>query len=146
VKTFPLSPSVSADGRGVSDRSDRAAIMGEICERLVEWSEMRSRREVHSWLCRLATIGGDADSSEALWLYLRISSGDLSQLTASFSELGAVRHRTKQAEQQEMERAVAVIQRHFPELAAALQSLTQHFATPSAVVVKDFKIDKQIAH
>ena len=107
---------------------------------------MRSRREVHSWLCRLATIGGDADSSEALWLYLRISSGDLSQLTASFSELGAVRHRTKQAEQQEMERAVAVIQRHFPERAAALQSLTQHFATPSAVVVKDFKIDKQIAH
>lgn len=146
MKTFPLSPSVSADGRGVSDRSERAAIMGEICERLVEWSEMRSRREVHSWLCRLATIGGDADSSEALWLYLRISSGDLSQLTASFSELGAVRHRTKQAEQQEMERAVAVIQRHFPELAAALQSLTQHFATPSAVVVKDFKIDKQIAH
>jgi hypothetical protein len=146
VKTLPLSPSVSADGRGVSDRSERAAIMGEICERLVEWSEMRSRREVHSWLCRLATIGGDADSSEALWLYLRISSGDLSQLTASFSELGAVRHRTKQAEQQEMERAVAVIQRHFPELAAALQSLTQHFATPGAVVVKDFKIDKQLAH
>ena len=146
MKTLPLSPSVSADGRGVSDRSERAAIMGEICERLVEWSEMRSRREVHSWLCRLATIGGDADSSEALWLYLRISSGDLSQLTASFSELGAVRHRTKQAEQQEMERAVAVIQRHFPELAAALQSLTQHFATPGAVVVKDFKIDKQLAH
>jgi len=41
-----------------------------------------------------------------------------------------------------------VIKRHFPEVAASIQSLTQHFAVPSqaAVVLKKFKIDKQIAH
>lgn len=129
MKTLPLSPAISREVYPPSDRSLRATLVGEISERLLEWAESRTRKEVHSWLCRLATIGGDKDSTEALWLYLRVSTGDLAQLSASFTDLGAVHHRSKQAEQQEMERAIHVIGRHFPELATQLQALTRHFAT-----------------
>jgi hypothetical protein len=58
-----------------------------------------------------------------MWLYLRLSTGDLGQITTSFTELGRKRNRTKQAEQQETERALAVIARHFPELAGAINDL-----------------------
>jgi hypothetical protein len=68
-------------------------------------------------------MGGDPESTEALWLYLRLSTGDLSQVTTSFSELGKKRRRSKQAEQQETERALKVITRHFPELAGAINEL-----------------------
>ena len=131
MKTQPLSPAISEGAYCTPERSERAGIVGEICERLQEWSELDSRSRVHSWLCRLATLGGDAESTEALWMYLRISTGDLSQVSASFSELGATHHRSKQAEQQETERALRVIQRHFPELAHELQELTRHFASDS---------------
>ena len=75
------------------------------------------------WLSRLGTIAGDPESSEALWLYLRLSTGDLGQLTKTFTELGGKHNRTKQAEAQETERALRVIQRHFPEVADAIEQL-----------------------
>lgn len=128
MKTQPLSISISESAYSGHERSERAAIVGEICERLIEWRDMDGRERVHSWLSRLSTLGGDHDSKDALWLYLRLATGDLSQLTMSFSELGLKHHDTKQAEQQEHEKAVAVIARHFPELAKELQFLTRHFA------------------
>ena len=68
-------------------------------------------------------MAGDPESTEAVWLYLRLSTGDLAELTTSFSELGKKRNRTKQAEQQETERAMLVVARHFPELKEALLQL-----------------------
>jgi len=129
VKTIPLYAGISQGIETSPERTPRSALVAEIAERLCEWRDMDGPRKVHSWLSRLATIGGDPESSEALWLYLRISTGDMSQLSASFTELGAQHHRTKQAEQQETERALRVIQRHFPEVARELKQLTQHFAT-----------------
>lgn len=122
MKTVPLTPNMDFAQPELT-RSDEAVIVGEICERLIEWSDDKGRRRVYSWLSRVATLAGDPESTEALWLFLRIHTGDLSEITASFSELGAIHHRSKQAQQQETERAMRVIIRHFPEVAKQLESL-----------------------
>lgn len=123
MKTVQLNDNIVENPWGEVQRSKRAELMAEIAERLIEWKELESPERVHSWLTRVATLGGDPESSGAVWYYLRIATGDLGQLTASFSELGASRHCTKQAEQQETERAMRVIGRHFPEVAKALSEL-----------------------
>jgi hypothetical protein len=84
---------------------------------------------VKLWIMSLATIASDDESTEAVWLYLRISTGDLGELTASYSELGKKRNRTKQAQQQETERAMRVIARHKPQLAKHLGELLRHHET-----------------
>lgn len=122
MKTIPLTPNMDFAQPELT-RSAEAVLVGEICERFVEWSEDCGRRRVHSWLSRVATLACDPESTEAVWLFLRLSTGDLSELTASFSELGADHHRSKQAQQQETERAMRVILRHFPELAKQIDLL-----------------------
>jgi len=125
VKLVPLNANIAESAYGEVQRSKRAELMGEICERLIEWAELESRETVHRWITRIATLSGDPESREAVWLYLRIGTGDLSQLTASFSELGAQHTMTKQAQQQEDERARRVIGRHFPEVHRALADLAK---------------------
>lgn len=126
MKTYPLSPSLNESPYDGQERSQRSQLVGEICERLIEWSELEGREKVKLWLMSLATIAADDESTEAIWLYLRISTGDLGQLTASYSELGKKRNRTKQAQQQETERAMRVISRHKPQLAIHLAELLRH--------------------
>lgn len=127
MKTYPLSPHLSnaASPWSQDKRDESAAIMGEIAQRLIEWSEIDGRHRVSSWLMRVSTLASDPDSVDAVWLYLRLSTGDLSQLTASFSELGEARHRSKQAQAQEHGRALKAIARHFPELAEAIKGLAK---------------------
>lgn len=125
MKLVPLNVNIAESAYGEVQRSKRAELMGEICERLIEWAELENRETVHRWLTRIATLGGDPESQDAIWLYLRIGTGDLSQLTASFTELGSQRKKTKQAQQQEDERARLVIARHFPELHRALADLAK---------------------
>ena len=119
----PLQPNLTTNPWAEMERPKRAELVGEISERLVEWSEVEGRRRVHRWITQVARMGGDPESTEAMWLYLRLSTGDLGQITTSFTELGRKRNRTKQAEQQETERALAVIARHFSELAGAINDL-----------------------
>jgi hypothetical protein len=133
MKTVPLSPNLSQlpwARRGQT--TEEHAIICEICERLVEWSEITTREHVRSWLSRIATMAGDSECPNAVWLYLRLSTGDLSQLTASFAELGSARHMSKQAEQQESERAMRVIVRQLPHLADAMRELQRAVAIASA--------------
>ena len=119
----PLTPNLTTHPWHELERPKRAELVGEIAERLIEWSELEGRPRVHRWISQVARMGGDPESTEAMWLYLRLSTGDLGELTSSFTELGKKRSRTKQAEQQETERAMAVIARHFPELEKALNDL-----------------------
>ena len=127
MKTLPLSPhlATTASPWSQSPRSESIAILGEVSERLIEWAEHEGRHRVSSWLMRVSTLASDPESVDAVWLYLRLSTGDLSQLTASFSELGEARHRTKQAQAQEHSRALKVIARHFPELREAIDGLSK---------------------
>lgn len=126
MKTQPLSAHIQTSAYEGQERSLRSQLVGEICERLIEWSEVENREKVKLWIMSLATIASDDESTEAVWLYLRISTGDLGQLTASYSELGRQRNRTKQAQQQETERAMRVIAKHKPQLAKHLAELLRH--------------------
>lgn len=85
----------------------------------------------------LGAIASDPDSNEALWLYVRISTGDLGQLTASYSELGRQRNRTKQAQQQETERAMRVIAKHKPQLAKHMSELLSLQKEPKQEFAKE---------
>jgi hypothetical protein len=123
VNFVPLTPNLTTNPWAEFERPERAKVVGEICERLIEWSELEGRRKVHRWINQVGVMGCDPESTEAMWLYLRLSTGDVGQITTSFTELGRKRNRTKQAEQQETERALAVIARHFPELAGAINDL-----------------------
>jgi len=123
VNFVPLQPNLTTNPWAEMERPKRAELVGEIAERLVEWSELEGRRRVHQWITHVARMGRDPESTEAMWLYLRLTTGDLGQITSSFAELSRKRNGTQQAEQQETERALAVIARHFPELAGAINDL-----------------------
>ncbi len=126
MRTVTLSPQIpdaASPWHTPREVSTSAQLHAEVAERLLEWSAVRNRAHVASWLLRLADLVRDSDSSDALWLYLRLSTGDLSQLTTSFSAQGAARGRTKQAAHQEQARALRVIARHFPEVARQIDAL-----------------------
>lgn len=125
MKTVPLSPNLVAPPSAV-ERSEEAVLVGEIAERLLEWREVSGQHKPARWLMRLATLASDRESTDAWLLYLRLSTGDVGQITKSFSEQGAERARTKQAEQQEQERCLRVIGRHYPELRSAIDVLLLH--------------------
>ena len=133
MKTVGLHPQISEalspyhEPRTVSES---AQLHAEIAERLLEWSEKKTRGHVARWLLRVTDLVRDAESSEAFWLYLRLSTGDLSQLTSSFSEQGEGRSRSKQAQHQEQARALRVIARHFPEVARQIDALQGRGAPP----------------
>jgi len=97
VNFVPLTPNLTTHPWQELERPKRAELVGEIAERLIEWSELEGRPRVHRWISQVARMG--------------------------FTELGKKRSRTKQAEQQETERAMLVIARHFPELEKALNEL-----------------------
>ena len=128
MRTVPIPDSLDHGAFYGTEHSERSKLVAEICERLIEWSEMENREIVRHWIVRLATMCVDPESVEAPWLYMRISTGDLGELTRSFASRGATHNRTKQGEQQETERALAVIARHFPPLAKAISELMNHCA------------------
>ncbi len=128
MRTVPIPDALDHGAWSVTEHSPRSKLVAEICERLVEWSEIENRVIVRHWIVRLATMCCDPESVEAPWLYMRISTGDFGELTRSFAERGAKHQRTKQGEQQETERALLVINRHFPELEKAITGLMNHCA------------------
>lgn len=122
MKTCQLSPNIQAPPTTVA-RSVEAVLVGEIAERLIEWRDECGQHRPATWLMRLSSLAADQEATDAWVLYLRLSTGDLGQITKSFSEQGAERARTKQAEQQEQERCLRVIGRHFPELRRCIEEM-----------------------
>jgi hypothetical protein len=104
-------------------RSQAAAITGEILERLLELAEVSGESTVQRWIMRLATLFGNPDCPRAAWVYIRLGTGNLSELTASHETHGAAVHRSKQGEHKEHVKALRVIKLHFPELAHAISEL-----------------------
>ena len=96
-------------------------LSAEICARLVEWSTLESEHRVELFLSRLVTL--KRDYPQALWIVLHIMSGDVSEITRSYSSIGKDKGRSKQAVQQEFERSLAAIRIHFPEVADAIIQL-----------------------
>jgi hypothetical protein len=119
-RVLPASASPWVTGAG---QSEAALIQAEIASRILEMSELISRDRVVHWLSSLCTLAADRESREAFWLYLRIATGDLGELTRSYESKGESRCCTKQGEQQEHERAMAVIRKHLPAVGEAIRQL-----------------------
>ena len=103
------------------ERGDRAAIAGEIAERLLEFRELSSPSYTGAFIQKLATIY--TIEPAALWLVLKLLSGDMTQLTISYADSGKQNGRSKQAVQQETERILIVLKAHYPQAAEAIIQL-----------------------
>lgn len=116
-----LDPNMAAPER-VHERSEAAAITGEVAERLLELAEILGEAKAQRWVLRVAGLFG-TDCPRSAWVYLRLATGDLSEITASHEQHAALLARTKQGEHKEHKKALLTIARHFPELARAIQEL-----------------------
>ena len=121
MKTVELTPQMNIPDVHV-ERSESGAIVAEIAERLIEFAEASGEAKAQRWILRLACLF-NTECPRSAWVYLRLCTGDLSELTASHAEHGAVLHRSKQGEHKEHKEALRVIKRHYPELASAINEL-----------------------
>lgn len=99
-----------------------ARLVGEICERLVELRELDSDK-ANRWLSRICAIRTLPHGDACLAWYLHMQTGDMAALTVSMRDVGGRHCRSKQAVQQELERASSEISSAFPEMAAAIHEL-----------------------
>lgn len=116
-----LSPQM-ADTSHAVERSEEAAAFSEIAARMVEMEETGHAHTARLWWQKVAGLFSDPRCPRAGWVYLRLASGDLGQVTTSFAERGKKMARSRQAEQQELERAFEVIRDYEidPRLSEAL--------------------------
>jgi hypothetical protein len=103
------------------DRSEEAAIWAEIARRMIEAKEVTSGHRASHMISKLHALA--MIHPEALWMVLSLLTGDLSEITKSYSEMGKEHARSKQGEEQSRARALAAIQNHFPKLAQAVIEL-----------------------
>lgn len=117
--------------------SQQAALVAEICARLIEWRDGPPLNESTPflWLLRLSSLA--QDNPDALWLYLHIQSGDLSALTQTYQEQAANRATSRQAIEQKLSRATQSMSLHFPELQTTLLSLQSLCRPPRGIPSKD---------
>lgn len=104
-----------------TERSEEAAIAGEIARHVLEWREHTSGSRAIGFITKLSALHHIEPA--AVWVVLRLLTGDLSEVTRSYADLGAEGSRSKQACQQEQERVLRAIERHYPELSAAIVQL-----------------------
>lgn len=120
MHTQQLSPHQVEPSHAV-ERSEEAAIAGEIARRLLDMAETSSRERVIMFISKLYAI--QHLDREALWVVLSLMTGDLSAVTESYQAAGKKRGLDKQAMQQQMERVIVSIRKHYPHLATAIVHL-----------------------
>lgn len=121
MHTQQLSPRLASVEHPV-ERSEETAIESEIAVRLLELRAATSRDRVVAFLSKLYVIA-TLKEREALWVVLELLSGDLGAVTKPYIESGREHALDKQAVQQQMERVIAAIGRHYPEAARAIVQL-----------------------
>lgn len=103
------------------ERSDEAAIAGEIARRFLDLKEATSGHRAASLISKMHALS--LVHPEALWIVMALLTGDLSEVTRSYSDMGKEHGKSKQAIEQERSRALVAIERHFPKLAKAVIEL-----------------------
>lgn len=120
MRTTELTPNI-VDTRQSIERTEESAITGEVAAHLIDLATHSSKTKVIQWIIKLSNIAKEEPA--AFWILINIWSGDLHELTRSYAEQGKRDSRSKQACQQEMERALRVIHRLYPEVAKAIQDM-----------------------
>lgn len=113
------------------ERSEEAAIAGEIARRFLELREASSGHRASMLIARMHAL--HQVHPEALWLVLSLLTGDMSEITRSYADMGREHGKSKQGVEQERSRAMEGINRHFPQLAQAvveLRHITSQVGTP----------------
>lgn len=121
MHTQQLSPHQVEPSHAV-ERSEERAIESEIAVRLLELREATSRDRVVAFISKLHAIASLTER-EAIWVVLELMTGDLGAITKPYEETGRERSLDKQAIQQQMERVIIGIRRHYPELAGVIVQL-----------------------
>lgn len=103
------------------ERSDEAAIAAEIAARFIELRQATSGARAASLIAKMHALS--LVHPEALWLVMSLLTGDLSEVTRSYADMGREHCKSKQAVEQERARALIGITRHFPALAKAVFEL-----------------------
>src|SRR6478609_1033300 len=103
------------------ERSEEAAIAGEIARRFLDLKEASSAHRASQLIAKLHALS--LIHPEALWIVMSLLTGDLTEITRSYEEMGREHARSKQGEEQARSRALDCIQRHFPHLAKAVIEL-----------------------
>lgn len=117
-----------------ADRQREAALYGEIAARLIELHDGQDEyaspmgRTPLIWVLRAARLA--SQSPQAFWLYLRLQSGDTSDLSATYDEIARKTFRLPSNVLRELEDAIAVLKMHYPELATAITGLRARFRVP----------------
>lgn len=120
MKYVPLNPSLPSR-EPQTERTEEAAIVGEIARHLLDMRETTSATRVVQFVSKLNALV--QVEPEAFWLVVRIMSGDLSEVTRSYSEIGRSQGMSKQAAQQRQERVLRALHAHYPEVERALVSM-----------------------
>lgn len=102
-------------------RDEEAAILAEVCERIVELRELVGPTRAAGFFSKMAAIWSVEPA--AFWTVTKLMTGNLDELSRSYTTAGRADAMSKQAMQQQAERSVAVIRRHYPLLAQALIDL-----------------------
>lgn len=113
------------------ERSEEAAIAGEIARRFLDLKEATSAHRAAMLISKMHALS--LIHPEALWIVMALLTGDLSEITRSYEEMGRDHGKSKQAVEQERSRAMIAINRHFPDLAKALiqlRHITSQIAPP----------------
>lgn len=120
MQTVPLSPKLS-DAAHEIERTEEAAIVGEIAVHIIEYRDKTSASRAVSLIQKLYAI--QSLNKDAFWIVLHLLTGDLAAITDSYSEQAAREALDKQAIQQRMERALKVLELHYPDLCATIIQL-----------------------
>jgi hypothetical protein len=121
VKTTELTPNIPDRPRSV-DRSKAGLLAGEWAELTIELYDEMGPVKAGLFLSRIAELW--RIDHRAMWIVLRLMTGNLSEITRSYSEKANSNDRkSKQSVQQEMEVVLSKVERRFPELANAIASL-----------------------
>jgi hypothetical protein len=102
--------------------TELARIFAEISERMIEAIEC-DPDHAYCWIRRLAAVLSRQEGPATLYWYFMLQTGDYAALTESLSAIGKRSARSKQAVQQELERATDDLVRIFPAMASAIHEL-----------------------
>lgn len=105
------------------ERSEEAAIAGEIARRLIDLKEATSKCKTTAFIRKLNALASIEPQGEVFWVVVSMLTGDLSEITKSYKEIGLEMGKSKQGHQQRLEKVTLALERHFPELAAAIVQL-----------------------
>lgn len=107
-------------------RPEEAAIVAEICARLIEWRSLHLIESApFNWIQRISSLA--LDHPDAFWLYISLQSGDLSALTKTYQEQAQERCLDRQSLHERHQSAVHTMSLHFPELQHVIKDLHSIF-------------------